>query len=107
MVSGYVGGTVDTLIMRIMDVFFAFPAILLALAIVSALGPGPYNAIPAIAVVYTPIFARVARAPVLTVKSMDYVTAARCVGMRDWRILLIHVMPNSLAPILVTISLAL
>jgi len=107
MISGYVGGTLDTLIMRIMDVFFAFPAILLALAVVSSLGPGPNNAIPAIAVVYTPIFARVARAPVLAVKSMEYVTAARCIGMRDWRILFRHVMPNALAPVIVTISLAL
>ncbi|MCC7447225.1 MAG: ABC transporter permease [Anaerolineae bacterium] len=107
MISGYVGGTFDTLIMRIMDVFFAFPAILLALAVVSSLGPGPNNAIPAIAVVYTPIFARVARAPVLAVKSMEYVTAARCIGMRDWRILFRHVMPNALAPVIVTISLAL
>ena len=107
MISGYVGGPLDNLIMRIMDIFFAFPAILLALAVVSALGPGPYNAIPAIAVVYTPIFARVARAPVLSVKSMEYVTAARCVGMRGWRILWRHVMPNSLVPVLVTISLAL
>jgi peptide/nickel transport system permease protein len=107
MVSGYVGGAVDTLIMRIMDVFFAFPAILLALAVVSALGPGPNNAIPAIAVVYTPIFARVARAPVLSVKAMEFVTAARCIGMRDVRILLRHVMPNALAPVIVTISLAL
>jgi len=107
MISGYIGGPLDNLIMRIMDIFFAFPAILLALAVVSALGPGPYNAIPAIAVVYTPIFARVARAPVLSVKSMEYVTAARCVGMRGWRILWQHVMPNSLVPVLVTISLAL
>ncbi len=107
MISGYVGGTMDTLIMRIMDVFFAFPAILLALAVVSALGPGPNNAIPAIAVVYTPIFARVARAPVLSVKAMEFITAARCIGMRHWRILFRHVLPNAVAPVLVTISLAL
>lgn len=107
MVSGYVGGVVDTLIMRVMDIFFAFPAILLALAVVSALGPGPNNAIPAIAIVYTPIFARVARAPVLSVKSMEFITAARCIGMRHWRILFRHVLPNSLAPALVTVSLAL
>lgn len=107
MISGYVGGVVDTIIMRIMDVFFAFPAILLALAVVSALGPGPNNAIPAIAVVYTPIFARIARAPVLSVKAMEFVTAARCIGMRDVRILFRHVMPNALAPVIVTISLAL
>ncbi|HLY28789.1 MAG TPA: ABC transporter permease, partial [Aggregatilineales bacterium] len=68
-VSGFVGGLVDTLLMRILDIFFAFPAILLALAVISAVGPGPYNVIPAIAVVYTPIFARVARAPVLSIRS--------------------------------------
>jgi len=106
-ISGYVGGRVDTLIMRIMDIFFAFPAILLALAVISALGPGPYNVIPAIAVVYTPIFARVARAPVLLIRSAEYVTAARSIGMRNWRILIQHVLPNSLDPVLVTISLAL
>ncbi len=107
MISGYVGGVVDTLTMRIMDIFFAFPAILLALAVVSALGPGPNSAIPAIAVVYTPIFARVARAPVLSIKSREYVLAARCIGMRGSRILFRHILPNSLAPIIVTISLAL
>ncbi len=106
-ISGYVGSRIDTLIMRIMDIFFAFPAILLALAVISALGPGPYNVIPAIAVVYTPIFARVARAPVLLIRSAEYVTAARSIGMRDWRILIQHVLPNSLDPVLVTISLAL
>jgi peptide/nickel transport system permease protein len=107
MISGYVGGALDNAIMRIMDVFFAFPAILLALAVVSALGPGPNNAIPAIAIVYTPIFARVARGPVLAIKEMEYVTAARCIGMHGWRILFRHVLPNALAPVLVTISLAL
>ncbi len=107
MIAGYAGGAVDTLIMRLMDVFFAFPAILLALAVVSALGPGPNSAIPAIAVVYTPIFTRVARAPVLSLKTAEYVTAARCIGMRPWRILFRHIMPNALAPIVVTISLAL
>src|SRR5260221_9457131 len=92
---------------RITDIFFEFPAVLLALAVISALGPGPYNVIPAIAVVYTPIFARVARAPVLLIRSAEYVTAARSIGMRNWRILIQHVLPNSLAPVLVTISLAL
>jgi len=106
-VSGFVGGLVDTLLMRILDIFFAFPAILLALAVISAVGPGPYNVIPAIAVVYTPIFARVARAPVLSIRSAEYVTAARSIGMREWRILFRHVLPNSLDPVLVTFSLAL
>src|SRR5258707_11742123 len=100
-ISGYVSGRIDTLIMRIMDIFFAFPAILLALAVISALGPGPYNVIPAIAVVYTPIFARVARAPVLLIRSAEYVTAARSIGMREWRILFRHGLANSLESVLV------
>lgn len=106
-ISGYVGGRLDTLIMRVVDVFFAFPAILLALAVVSAFGPGPNNVIPAIAIVYTPIFARVARAPVLSAKSREYVLAARCLGVPGRRILWRHILPNTLPPVLVTVSLAL
>jgi peptide/nickel transport system permease protein len=105
--AGFVGGAVDTVLMRIMDVFFAFPALLLALVIVTVLGPGLDNAIIAIAVVYTPIFARVARAPVLSVKEMEYVTAARCIGTPGARILFRHVLPNALAPLIVQVSLAL
>ena len=107
LLAGYFGGLPDIIIMRIMDIFFAFPALLLALSIVAALGPGPNNAIPAIALVYTPIFARVARAPVLAVKNMEFVTAARSIGTRHRRIIFRHVLPNSLGPVLVTISLAL
>ncbi len=105
--AGYAGGTADNLIMRIMDLFFAFPAILLAMAIVAALGPGANNTILAISVVYTPIFARVARGPVLTVKGMEFVTAARAVGARDGRILGRHIFPNITAPLIVQVSLAL
>jgi peptide/nickel transport system permease protein len=106
-IAGYVGGLLDNVIMRIMDLFFAFPAILLALAIVAALGPGAGNTILAIASVYTPIFARVARAPVLSLKEMEFVQAARATGDRSPRILLRHILPNTLAPIIVQISLAL
>jgi len=106
-VAGYVGGKADNLIMRIMDLFFAFPAILLAMAIVAALGPGANNTVLAIAVVYMPIFARVARGPVLSVKGMEFVTAARSVGVRDTRILGRHILPNITAPLIVQISLAL
>ena len=106
-VAGYTGGLLDNVIMRVMDVFFAFPAILLALTIVAALGPGAGNTILAIAVVYTPIFARVARGPVLSLKQMEFVEAARATGDRLPRILLRHILPNSLAPIIVQISLAL
>lgn len=105
--SGFVGGLLDNVIMRVMDVFFAFPSILLALLIVVVLGQGATNTILAIAVVYTPIFARVARGPTLAVREMEYVTAARCVGIREGRILLLHVLPNILAPLIVQVSLAL
>lgn len=106
-VAGYVGGTVDNAIMRVMDLFFAFPAILLAMAIVAALGPGANNTVLAIAVVYTPIFARVARGPVLAIKATEFVTAARAIGARDGRILGRHIFPNITAPIIVQVSLAL
>jgi peptide/nickel transport system permease protein len=105
--AGYFGGRADNTIMRIMDLFFAFPAILLALAIIAALGPGFRNTILAISVVYMPIFARVARGPVLTVRATEYVTAARCVGARDGRILGHHVLPNIAPPLIVQVSLAL
>ncbi len=106
-VSAYVGGNFDNLLMRIMDIFFAFPAILLALLIVTIMGRGLDKTIIAIAVVYTPIFARVARAPVLSVKEMEFITAARCVGMSHRRILFFHILPNTLAPLIVQVSLAL
>ena len=107
MTSAYIGGRVDNIMMRIMDIFFAFPAILLALLVVVILGRGLNKTIVAIAVVYTPIFARVARGPVLSVKEMEFVTAARCLGMRDGRIMLLHILPNTLAPLIVQVSLAL
>jgi peptide/nickel transport system permease protein len=106
-VSAFSGGRVDNIIMRIMDVFFAFPAILLALLVVAILGPGLNNTVLAIATVYTPIFARVARGPVLVVKETEFVLAARCLGAPEWRILFRHVLPNTLAPLIVQISLAL
>ncbi len=106
-ISGFVGGALDNLIMRTMDVFFAFPALLLALVVVTILGPGLNNAVLAIAIVYTPIFARVARGPVLAAKEMEFVLAARCLGIRSPGLLLRHIVPNILAPLIVQISLAL
>jgi peptide/nickel transport system permease protein len=106
-VSAYVGGRFDEIMMRVMDIFFAFPAILLALLVVTILGRGLNKTIIAIAVVYTPIFARVARGPVLSVKQMEFVTAARSIGMKHHRIVLRHVLPNTLAPLIVQVSLAL
>lgn len=107
LVSGYVGGALDLAIGRVMDVFFAFPAILLALGIVAALGPDPLNVIIAIAVVYTPIFSRVVRAPVLALKAREFVEAARAVGATPSRIVLRHILPNLSSTLIVQVSLAL
>jgi peptide/nickel transport system permease protein len=107
LVSGYLGGVVDLVIGRVMDVFFAFPAILLALGIVAALGPDPNNVVLAIAVVYTPIFARVVRGPVLALKERDFVEAARTVGATPGRIVFRHIVPNLLSTLIVQVSLAL
>ena len=107
MVAGYVGGVNDNIIMREMDLLFAFPAILLALFIVTVLGPGARNTILAIAIVYTPIFARVARAPVLVIKTEEFVLAARALGAGHPRTLARHIFPNITAPIIVQVSLAL
>lgn len=106
-VAAYSGGFTDNIAMRVMDIFFAFPAILLALLVVTALGAGRRTTIFAIALVYTPIFSRVARAPVLALKRTEFVEAANSIGMRRWRILLRHILPNAVAPIIVQISLAL
>lgn len=97
----------DEIIMRAMDILFAFPAILLAIAILAALGKGIANAMIAIGLVYTPIFARIARGAVLSVRNEEYVTAARALGTRNSVILLRHILPNSLAPLIVETSLSL
>ncbi|MEY3148868.1 MAG: hypothetical protein RL029_142 [Actinomycetota bacterium] len=106
-VGGFFGGWLDNLVVRASDVIFAFPAILLALAIVNSLGNSWIDTSIAIAIVYTPIFIRVARGPVLTVKEMDYVKSVRVLGFSTPRILMRHVMPNVLAPIVVQIALSL
>ena len=107
LVSGYLGGIADLVIGRVMDVFFAFPAILLALGIVAALGADPKNVIIAIAVVYTPIFMRVVRGPVLALKARDFVEAARAIGATQTRIVVRHIVPNLLSTLIVQVSLAL
>lgn len=107
LVSGYFGGWLDEAINRGLDVVFAFPALLLAIALVSALGPSVPNLILTIGVIFTPRMARVVRAPVLQVKAMDYVTAARTLGATESRILGGHVLPNIPSPIIVETALAL
>ena len=107
LVSGYIGGLLDLALGRVLDVFFAFPSILLALGIVAALGPDPRNVVLAIAVVYTPIFARIVRGPVLALKVREFVEAARAVGATRTRIVLRHLLPNLLSTLVVQVSLAL
>lgn len=105
-VGGYFGKFFDQLVVRISDVIFAFPAILLALAIVNSLGNSWVDTSLAIAVVYTPIFIRVARGPVLTVKELDYVKAVKILGFSSPRVIFKHVLPNVLPPILIQIALS-
>jgi peptide/nickel transport system permease protein len=105
LLSGYFGGLVDSMIMRVMDVLFAFPSILLALAIVALLGPDLVNVMIVIGIVYMPRFARVVRASVLTIKELDYVVAAQASGASTTRILFLHVLPNCTAPLIVEVSL--
>ena len=100
-VAGFVGGWLDDLIMRSLDVLMAFPSLLLAIAIVSVLGPGLINALLAIAIVDIPIFARVVRASVLSVKELDYVMASKAQGASDIQVLFTRIMPNALTPLIV------
>jgi peptide/nickel transport system permease protein len=104
--GGFLGKWLDGFVVRLSDVIFAFPAILLALAIVNSLGNSWIDTSLAIAIVYTPIFIRVARGPVLTIKELDYVKSVRVLGFSSPRILISHVLPNVLAPILVQIALS-
>lgn len=106
-VGGFIGGAADEAIGRLSDLLFAFPAVLLALAIVSALGPGAFNTSLAIAVVYVPIFIRTARGPVLSMREREFVKAATLLGFSKRRIMLRHILPNLAAPIIVQVALAL
>jgi peptide/nickel transport system permease protein len=106
-VAGYIGGKVDDLLMRLMDVIFAFPAILLAIAVLAILGRGTTNAMVAIGIVFIPIFARVARASTLSVREAIYVRAARSAGAGPLRIMRLHILPNVAAPLIVQASISL
>lgn len=101
------GGGWDSLLMRIMDVLLAFPAILLALLIIAIVGPGTFTSVAAIAIVYTPIFARVVRGPALSLKQRDFVDAARTFGSSQGYILTRHLLLNLVAPLTVQVTLAL
>jgi ABC-type dipeptide/oligopeptide/nickel transport system permease subunit len=101
LVAGYAGGWSDNLVMRFMDVLLSFPSLLLAIAIVTVLGPGLINALLAIAIVSIPTYARVTRSTVLTMKEMDFVSASRALGGSNTHIMMRRILPNSLTPLIV------
>lgn len=105
-ISGYFGGWLDSLFMRIVDIVLAFPFLVLAITIMAILGPSLRNTVIALAFVSWPGFARLTRGQVLQVKSQEYVESARAAGFSDFRILLNHVLPNCLGPIIVQTTLA-
>ena len=105
-ISGYYGGRLDDIVMRVMDVLQAIPSMIMAISVAAMLGTGFMNAMIAIGVTLIPRFARVTRSSVLTVKGMEYVEAAHALGARDIRVILTHLIPNSLAPIIVQVTLS-
>ena len=100
-VSGYVGGVVDSLLMRLVDGILSIPGLLMVMAIVGILGPGLRNAMIGLSIVFTPVFSRLVRGQVLSTKEDVYVEASRVMGAKDSRIVLRHIVPNSIAPIIV------
>ena len=103
--AGYLGGWVDTLLMRLFDALFAFPAILLGFVVIAALGPGTNQVAVAIAIAVVPSLGRVARSLVLKERYRDYVLAAKCVGSGNTRVMLLHVLPNAVSPMIVNLAL--
>lgn len=106
-IAGYSGGKVDEILMRVTDMFLAFPRLILALAFAAALGPSLVNMIIAISVVDWPIYARLARGQALSAKREDFVEAARAMGAGNWRIIFLHILPVCLSPIIVQVTLRL
>ncbi|MBW2305557.1 MAG: ABC transporter permease [Deltaproteobacteria bacterium] len=103
--AAYYGGRVDSIVMRIMDIMLSFPAILLAIVIVTILGPRLINVLIAVGIQSTPMFARMIRGSVLSVKENEYVLAARALGANDLRMIINHILPNSMAPMIVLATL--
>ncbi len=104
-IAGYYGGKLDNIIMRVMDIFLAVPSILLAIAIVSALGPSILNLMLAISISSVPSYARIVRASVLSIRDQEFIEAAKAIGASNTRIIFRHIIPNSLAPVIVQATL--
>ena len=105
LLAGYYGGWVDEILMRVVDALYAFPALLLALAVTAILGAGLTSVMLAIGVVFAPAFARLVRGQTLSIRERDFITAAHVVGVEPWRVMLVHIWPNVTAPIIVQASL--
>ena len=103
--TGYFGGWIDEVIMRIIDVIFAFPSILLALVFVSIFGTGKYNVVFALGIAFIPSFARIVRSEFIKYKDMDYVKSARLAGVSDLRIMFVHILPNTMTVLLSSIMI--
>jgi len=106
LLSGYMGGLTDAILMRLADALLAFPAILLAVAFIGILGPGETSVMLGLGIVYTPIFARVARAKILSIRELDYIKAAKSIGASDFRIICLHLLPNAIGPVIVQVTVA-
>ncbi len=104
-IAGYYGGKMDNVIMRFMDILLAIPGILLAISIVAALGPGLQNVMIAVGIGSIPSYARIVRASVLSIRDQEFIEAAKAVGANDFRIITKHIIPNSMAPIIVQATL--
>ena len=104
-IAGYVGGVFEDIVMRICDIFSSIPSVLLAIAVVSAMGKSTINLMIAVGLASSAPFTRVARAAVLVVRDEEYVEAARAIGMRDWQIILDHILPNCVSQIIVQATL--
>lgn len=102
LLAGYYGGWVDNLIMRIVEVFYAFPFLVLVIAVIALFGPSIFNVMWVLGVVSWPLYARLVRAQVLSLRETEYVEAARATGVGSWRIMFRHILPNTLTPVLVT-----
>jgi peptide/nickel transport system permease protein len=103
--SGYFGGWLDIVVMRVIDIMMSFPAILLAILVVTVLGPGLYNAMLAVGLAQVPLYSRLVRGLTLKLKSEDYVDAARALGANHSRIIFRHILPNCLSPLIVQATL--
>lgn len=105
--AGYFGGKVDTVIMRMVDMLMAIPAMLLSMAVVAALGPGVYKMLIALSIAQTPRFTRVVRSSIMTLRNQEFVEAAKCCGTSPIRIIFKHILPNGMGPVIVSATLTL